>query len=163
MWSNIKTMDRWPSVIWLLILLISTLNLFSCKSIRYKHAIKNTPNEIKIDSHLLKLKVMITQNNSPGSGNDRIQSINILVDENQNDISNRFKLTKQCVIKDNKIWISKYLDTPSKRSNILTGKSKDGPRWKFKEVVSIICYFRDEITQIDYRIKFEDKMIGLIQ
>ncbi len=163
MWSNIKTTYKWTSLICPSILLILILNSFSCKSIRYKHAIKNTPNEIKIDTHLLKLKVMISQYNTPGSGHDRIQSINVLVDENQNDISNRFKLIKQCVLKDNKTWISKYSSIPSKKSSKLIGISKGGPHWNFKEVVDIICYFRDEITQIEYRIKFEDKMIGLIQ
>ncbi len=139
---------------------IASLSLIGCKKEEVKE-LMNSPTHIEIDGFYLELEAYIWRDFMPGSGDSKMMSNNRLIDRNQNDISNRFELLKQYVIKKNKIWETDY-SSESYNSDIyvLENTSREGPLWDIGEKVDVICQFRDISTETEYKIMVENQTIN---
>ncbi len=141
---------------------IAILSLIGCEKEEIDELkLKDSPTHIEIDGFFLELEVFIWRDFMPVSGDSKMMSKNKLIDRNQNDISNRFELLKQFVIKKSEIWKTDYTSEIFDTDNYVIEKiSREGPLWSTGKKVHVISQFRDISTGTEYEIMSEDQTIN---
>ncbi len=139
---------------------IVTLLFIGCEK-EEMNDLMDSPTHIEINGFYLELETYIWRDFMPGSGDSKMMSINRLFDRNQNNISNRFELVKQYVIKKSDVWETEYTSEIYDTENYVIEKiSRKGPLWDTGKEVDVICQFRDISTGTEYKILTENQIIN---